>query len=88
MTATDASLELTKQLAQDLRELRGKVESIDDKVDELRGALHTHRLTGNGEAVEERAVKLPLGLKVRDIVLFVLLGEVVGSNLLELLGVP
>ena len=33
--STNASLELTKQLAQDLRELRGKVESIDDKVDEL-----------------------------------------------------
>ena len=86
--STNASLELTKQLAQDLRELRGKVESIDDKMDELRTSLHTHRLTGNGEvAVEERAVKLPLGLKVRDVVLFVLLGEVVGSNLLELLGV-
>ena len=85
--STNVSLELAKQLAQDLRELRGKVESIDDKLDELRGALHTHRLTGNGEAVEERAVKLPLGLKVRDIVIFVLLGEVVGSNLLELLGV-
>ena len=83
----NAYLELTKQLAQDLRELRGKVESIDDKVDELRTSLHTHRLTGNGEAVEERGVKLPLGLKVRDVVIFVLLGEVVGSNLLEMLGV-
>ena len=29
--STNAYLELTKQLAQDLRELRGKVESIDDK---------------------------------------------------------
>ena len=84
---TNTSLEFTKQLAQDLRELRGKVESIDDKMDELHTSLHTHRLTGNGEAVEERAVKLPLGLKVRDIVIFVLLGEVVGSNLLEVLGV-
>ena len=83
----NASLELTKQLAQDLRELRGKVESIEEKVDELRTSLHTHRLTGNGEAVEERGVKLPLGLKVRDVVIFVLLGEVVGSNLLEMLGV-
>ena len=85
--STNASLELTKQLAQDLRELRGKVESIDDKMDELRTSLHTHRLTGNGEVVDERAVKLPLGLKVRDVVLLVLLGEVVGSNLLEMLGV-
>ena len=59
--STNASLELTKQLAQDLRELRGKVESIDDKMDELRTSLHTHRLTGNGEVVDERAVKLPLG---------------------------
>ena len=67
--------------------MRGKVESIDDKMDELRGALHTHRLTGNGEAVEERAVKLPLGLKVRDVVIFVLLGEVVGTNVLGVLGV-
>ena len=83
----NASLELTKQLAQDLRELRGKVESIDDKMDELRTSLHTHRLTGNGEAVEERAVKLPLGLKVRDVVIFVLLGEVVGTNVLGVLGV-
>ena len=78
---------LTKQLAQDLRELRGKVESIDDKVDELRTSLHTHRLIGNGEAVEERGVKLPLGLKVRDVVIFVLLGEVVGINVLGVLGV-
>ena len=85
--STNASLEFTKQLAQDLRELRGKVESIDDKMDELRTSLHTHRLTGNGEAVEERAVKLPLGLKVRDIVIFVLLGEVVGTNVLGVLGV-
>ena len=85
--STDASLELTKQLAQDIRELRGKVEAIDDKVDELRGTLHTHRLTGNGAAIEKRDGKLPLGLKVRDVVLFVLLGEVVGSNLLEMLGV-
>ena len=83
----NAYLELTKQLAQDLRELRGKVESIDDKVDELRTSLHTHRLTGNGEAVEERGVKLPLGLKVRDVVIFVLLGEVVGTNVLGVLGV-
>ena len=83
--SSNASLELTKQLAQDLRELRGKFESIDDKMDELRTSLHTHRLTGNGEAVEERAVKLPLGLKVRDIVLFVLLGEVVGTNVLGVL---
>ncbi len=82
---TNASLELTKQLAQDLRELRGKVESIDDKMDELRTSLHTHRLTGNGEAVEERGVKLPLGLKVRDVVIFVLLGEVVGTNVLGVL---
>ena len=37
---TNASLELTKQLAQDLRELRGKFESIDDKMDEL-----VHRCT-------------------------------------------
>ena len=85
--STNAYLELTKQLAQDLRELRGKAEAIDDKVNELRGALHTHRLTGNGDAGEERSVKLPLGLKVRDVVLFVLLGEVIGSNLLEMLGV-
>ena len=85
--STNAYLELTKQLAQDLRELRGKAEAIDDKVDELRGALHTHRLTENGDAGEERSVKLPLGLKVRNVVIFVLLGEVVGSNLLEMLGV-
>ena len=85
--STNASLEFTKQLAQDLRELRGKVESIDDKMDELRTSLHTHRLTGNGEAVEERGVKLPLGLKVRDVVIFVLLGEVVGTNVLGVLGV-
>ena len=83
----NAYLELTKQLAQDLRELRGKVESIDDKVDELRTSLHTHRLTGNGDAGEERGVKLPLGLKVRDVVIFVLLGEVVGTNVLGVLGV-
>ena len=82
-----ASLELTKQVARSVRELRKKVDHMDEKVDQLSTNLLSHRLTGNGEGLADSRKRLPFGLNVKDLLLFVLLAEVVGSNVLDLLGV-
>ena len=112
-TPESVSIELTRQLAQDIRELRQKVDEIDGKVDQqisvhthrldelrrkvdginekvgkLEIGLNTHRVTGNGETEEDGPRKrLPFGLTVKDLLLFALVGELAGSNLLEYLGV-